>query len=120
MYCLDTYALIEIAEGNPKFSFLLKESFIIPNTTLAEFYWVVLRDKGKEEASHWSERLSGFSVEVSIKTLIKAQDFRYLHKKSKISFFDCVGYVFSIDNNYPFVTGDKEFKNMKGVKHITK
>ena len=45
MYCLDTYALVEIAEGNPKFTFLIEEKVIIPGTTLAEFYWVLLNKR---------------------------------------------------------------------------
>ncbi|MEK6934846.1 MAG: PIN domain-containing protein [Nanoarchaeota archaeon] len=120
MHCLDTYALIEIAEGNPKFSFLLKGEFIIPSTTLAEFYWVLLRDKGNEEANYWIERLMNSSTNVLTKTLVKAQNFRYLNKKKDISFFDCVGYIFAQENNYLFVTGDKEFKNLSGVKFISK
>ena len=120
MYCLDTYALIEIAEGNLKFSFLLNQDFVIPNTTLAEFYWVLLKNKGNEEATYWYEKLSNFSADISLKLLIKAQYFRYTHKKQDISFFDSVGYIFSQENNYTFVTGDKEFKNLKGVKYIVK
>ena len=120
MYCLDTYALVEIAEGNPKFVFLLKEKFVIPSITLAEFFWVVLRDKSEEDAVYWSEKLLSFSVDVSISTLIRAQKFRYVNRKRNISFFDSAGYFFAQDNDYLFVTGDKEFKNMKGVTHIVK
>ncbi|MEK6861695.1 MAG: PIN domain-containing protein [Nanoarchaeota archaeon] len=120
MYCLDTYALIEIAEGNPKFSFLIKEEVIVQNTTLAEFYWVLIRDKGKEDADFWSERLLHFSVDIPVEIMLKAQKFRHTNKKQDISFFDSVGYIFAQENNHIFVTGDKEFKNFKGVKYITK
>ena len=120
MYCLDTYALVEIAEGNPKFTFLIEEKVIIPGTTLAEFYWVLLKDKGKEDADVWYEKLLNLCVDVSVKTLIKAQSFRHDNRKKDVSFFDCVGYIFSKENNYIFVTGDKEFKNIEGVRHITK
>jgi len=120
MYCLDTYALMEIAEGNPKFSFLIKEDIIIPSTTLAEFYWILLRNKNDEEAEYYVEKLQNFSMDVQKKILLKAQKFRYLNKKKNLSFFDCVGYIFSKENNYIFVTGDKEFKNVEGVKFIQK
>lgn len=120
MYCLDTYALIEIAGGNPNFSFLFKENFVIPSTTLAEFYWVLLKNKGEEDANYWSEKLLNSSIDVPIKILIKAQHFRYINRKNDMSFFDCAGYIFAIENNYLFVTGDKEFKNIKGVKYILK
>ena len=68
----------------------------------------------------WYEKLSNLCVDVSVKTLIKAWGFRYDNWKKNVSFFDCVGYIFSKENNYIFVIGDKEFKNMGGVKHITK
>ena len=119
-YCLDTYALIEIAGGNPKFSFLLKEEFVIPNTTLAEFYWVLLKNRDKEEADFWCEKLLNSTIDVAKKILLKAQHFRYLNRKKDISFFDSVGYIFFQDNNYIFLTGDKEFKDLDGVKYITK
>lgn len=120
MYCLDTYALVEIMEGNPKFAFLLEEDFVIPNTTLAEFYWTLLKERGKETADYWYGRLGSFCIDVSVIILIKAQSFRYLNRKKDVSFFDCVGYIFAKEHKYLFVTGDKEFKKLKGVKHITK
>jgi len=120
MYCLDTYALIEIAEGNPKFSFLIKEDFIIPSTTLAEFSWVLLKNKNRDDVEYWIKKLSNFSSDVKKEIMIKSQIFRYLNKKRDLSFFDCVGYIFSKENNYIFVTGDKEFKDLEGVKFIQK
>ncbi len=120
MYCLDTYALIEICRGNPKFSFLMNEDIVIPNTTLAEFYWVLIKNKDNDEAKQWCERLLNFTVDVKKELLLKAQNFRYLHRKRDISFFDSVGYVFSVENNSLFVTGDKEFKEMDNVKFISK
>lgn len=120
MYCLDTYALVEIANGNPKFSFLMKEDFIITNTTLAEFYRILLRDKDKEEAEYWVEKLSNFTVNITKEIMLKAQEFRFANKKKDLSFFDCVGYIFSKENNYTFVTGDKEFRDLENVKFIQK
>jgi len=120
MYCLDTYALMELAEGNKKFAFLLEEDFVIPSTTLAEFSWVLLREKGEEVKKHWIDKLFGFSQNADVKTMIKAQEFRYSNKKKDLSFFDCVGYIFSLENNSIFVTGDKEFENLKNVKYVKK
>lgn len=119
-YCLDTYALIEIAQANPKFTFLFKEDFIIPSTTLAEFYGVLLRNKGKDEAEIWVEKLSGAATGTPLSIMLRAQSFRFIHKQRNISFFDGVGYCFAQENNMFFVTGDKEFKELKGVRYITK
>ena len=119
-YCLDTYALIEITQANPKFAFLFKENVIIPSTTLAEFYGVIVRNKGKDEANLWTDKLSGMATGIPLATMLHAQAFRFMNKAKNISFFDGVGYCYAEENNLLFVTGDREFKGMKGVKFITK
>tara|TARA_Y100000310_G_scaffold345481_1_gene465490 strand:+ start:2828 stop:3190 length:363 start_codon:yes stop_codon:yes gene_type:complete len=120
MYCLDTYALIEIAIGNPKFAFLMKEQYVIPNTTLGEFCWVLIKEDNEHVADLWTSKLKNRSVLVSTETILKAQFFREKNKKKNLSFFDCAGYQFALDKKYEFVTGDKEFKNLPGVKFIPK
>ncbi|MBI5391845.1 PIN domain-containing protein [Candidatus Woesearchaeota archaeon] len=118
MKYLDTYILMEIAGGNKKFTKYIDEEFIISHETLAEFIWVLLRDKGEEIADKWGDKLKGYSKEAALYILIKAMKLRYKHKKQGFSFFDCVGYIFAREMNIPFVTEDKEFKEMKGVEFI--
>lgn len=118
MKYLDTYALAEIAEGNPAFAKYIEEDFIISDLTLAEFYWVLLRDKGRELAEHWHERLMDYAVPAAQSILISAMRFRHSERKRNLSFFDCVGYIFAIEKGIPFVTGDKEFKFLKNVEFL--
>tara|TARA_Y100000310_G_C20670121_1_gene809790 strand:- start:1940 stop:2302 length:363 start_codon:yes stop_codon:yes gene_type:complete len=120
MYCLDTYAIIELAEANSKFAFLLDQEFVIPNTTIAEFFWVCIKENKKEQAEFWIQKLTGSIDIVEVDILMQAQKFRYEHKKQKLSFFDCVGYIYARENGLLFVTGDKEFEKMEGVKFIKK
>lgn len=114
--CLDTYALMEIYLGNKKFLKYLKSRFIIIDLILAEFYGVLLREKNEEEANIWFKKLEHYSVSADKYILIEAVRFRQKYKKSGISFFDAVGYIFSLKNNYLFVTGDKEFEKFKKVE----
>lgn len=113
--CLDTYALIELARGNKDFLSLLEKDFAIVDVIMAEFYGVVLREFSKNIADIWYKKLSSYVVDAPTDILIKAIIFRAENKKSNFSFFDCVGYVFSVENGYKFVTGDEAFKGMKGV-----
>ena len=113
---LDTYALIEIMNGNSNFAQYLTQDFIITNITLAEFYAVILREENEKTANYWIKKLEPYSVKVETNILIEAIRFKYKHKKQKISFFDAVGYIYSTNNNCVFVTGDKEFENMKFVE----
>ena len=113
--CLDTYALVEIANGNPKFAEYLNSNFVITDLTLAEFYAVLLREEGENVADYWYKKLERYSSIVIKEILIEAIKFRHEHKKQDISFFDSVGYIFSTKNGYYFVTGDKEFENLPNV-----
>mgnify|MGYP001579147574 CR=1 FL=1 len=113
---LDTYALIEIAKQNVKFSEYLNSNFAITDITLAEFYFVLLREDGENFADYWFKKLERYSLQVSKELLKEAIKFKYENRKQNISFFDAVDYIFSVKNGYYFVTGDKEFENMKNVE----
>ena len=117
---LDTYALCEIRKANPKFQKYLSRKFIINDLILVEFYNVLLKEDTEQEARQWIDLLKNNSYPVSLNILLKAVEFRRLHKKSDLSFFDAVGYVFAQENKISFVTGDKEFKDMPGVEFIQK
>ena len=114
--CLDTYALMEISQDNPDFNIYLDSNFVITDITLAEFYAVLLREEGEKVADYWFKKLEGYSVSVSKEILIEAIKFRHKNKKLGISFFDAVGYIYAVKNNLIFVTGDKEFENIKKVE----
>ncbi len=114
--CLDTYALVEISKGNHKFAEYLNSNFIITDLTLAEFYSVILREEGEKTADYWFRKLERCSLFVSKEILIEAIKFRHEHKKTGISFFDAVGYIFALKNGYYFVTGDKEFEKLPNVE----
>ncbi len=118
--CLDTYALIEIKLGNPKFKDYADFNFVIPDLTLAEFYSVIFREEGEEIADYWFKKIEKYSISVEKEILIEAVKFRQKHKKSNLSFFDAVGYIFSLKKGYKFVTGDKEFEKLKGVEFVKK
>jgi len=118
--CLDTYALMEIYLGNEKFLHYLDSDFIITDIILAEFYGVLLREYGEDEAEYWFRKLEQYSVPANKFILKKAVKFRQEHIKQRISFYDAVGYIFSIKNGYYFVTGDKEFEDFKSVEFMKK
>lgn len=118
LYCLDTYALSEIHKGNPNFTFLLDKEIIITNLTLSEFYGILLREYNIITAEFVTKQFLGVMKEISFETLKKAVAFKQTNKKNNISFFDAQGYVFAQEKGYEFVTGDKQFKGMKGVLFV--
>ena len=120
MFCLDTYALAEIGNGNPKFTDFLNKEFTITDLTLAEYYAILYREGKEDKAIYWHTRLSAFCKPVSREILIKALKYRIDNKKENLSIFDCVSYIFSLKNNFTFVTGDNAFKDRKNVLFIKK
>ncbi|MBI2651990.1 PIN domain-containing protein [Candidatus Woesearchaeota archaeon] len=118
MKCLDTYPLIEIAIGNEKFTSLLNEDFVITDITISEFYYVLLQRYNEQTADFWYRKLEPYCVIVPRETLIKAVKFRHENKKRDLAFFDCVGYIFAIENNYKFLTGDNEFEDFENVIYL--
>ena len=124
LFCLDTYAIVEIYYGNPKFSKFILGNFVISDWILGEFYYVWMQKYGEVEADTLIKELEKNSIQVSKEIIIKAMKFRYQHKKenkdSNISFFDAIGYIFSKENNYTFVTGDKEFEGLENVDYVKK
>src|SRR3989344_9015806 len=116
MKCLDTYALVEISRGNPNFSNYLNENSIIPDLIFAEFYSVILREYNEKTANYWFRQIESRLVPINVHTMIKAVKFRQENKKQNLSFFDCVGYTYAIENGMKFVTGDREFKDKVGVE----
>ena len=120
MFYLDTYALAEIGDGNPKFMEFLNKEFVITDLTLGEYYSVVYRDGREDKAIYWHSRLASLCKPVSRNILVNALKYWIDNKKDNLSIFDCVGYIFALENNLRFVTGDKEFKNKEGVLFIQK
>jgi len=114
--CLDTYALVEIAKGNPKYAGYLTSTFVITDLTLAEFYAVLLREEGEKVADYWFRKLERFSLPVNKEMLIEAIRFRYEHRKQEISIVDAAGYIFSLKQGYLFVTGDEDFASLANVE----
>ena len=80
---LDTYILVEIYLGNKNFTKYLDEDFILNDITLAEFYGVLFREFGEEEANLWLRKIESYSVSVDREILIEASKFRQTKKPLK-------------------------------------
>ena len=120
MNVLDTYALVEIKQGNPKFQKFLDLPFVITDPTIAEFYIVIMKEEGEEEARFWYKKLVHYCVAIDRDILIKGWKFRESNKKDNLSIFDAAGYVYALENNHKFVTGEKAFEHRERVEFIKK
>lgn len=118
MYCLDTYALVEIHSRSPNYAFMVDNDFIITELTLAEFYLIMLQKYDKKTADYWFDNLSSKAIIIPKEIMKKAMIFKNENRQKHLTFFDAQGYIFSQEKGHEFVTGDKQFKGLKGVLFV--
>ena len=119
-YFLDTYAIIEFVNGNKKYAKYFKHNNITTKLCLMELYYKYLRDFGKKWAENIFTKFLVFVVDFDDETIKEAMEFRLkMRKKSKkLSYTDAIGYIVAKKNRIKFLTGDKEFKDLKNVKFV--
>ena len=117
-YFLDTYALIEIIKDNKNYEPYKKGNLITTKLNLMEFHYFLLRTVGKSKADFNYNRLLPLTMEISDETIKRANEFKLLYKKRKLSYIDCIGYIIAKMNSTKFVTGDKQFEEMENVEFV--
>lgn len=117
-YFLDTYALIEIAEGNPEYKKYLESDAVTLKDNLAELFYFLLKKYEEKTADFFLDKFSRIAAELDIKIISKAMVFRYEHKKTRFSYIDCLGYIYALENKRFFLTGDRAFSDMKNVELV--
>jgi|SRR3989344_752115 len=117
-YFLDSYALIEIAEGNPAYSPYLESDVVTLKENLAELFYFLIKKYDKNVAILFLEKFSKIADDLPLSLISKAMIFRYEHKDKKFSYIDCFGYTYATENKIIFLTGDRGFKDKEGVKIV--
>ena len=117
-YFFDTYALYEIILGNASYRKYDDEvSFVTSRLNLMELYYGLLRKYGKKVAGEYYDAFIPHAIEIDDDTIKAAMEFRLANADKKMSYVDCVGYLFAVRNKLKFLTGDKAFKDLEGVEY---
>jgi len=114
----DTYAIMSLIEGNENYNKYKNNIIITSILNLAELYNIFLRSHGKQTADYWARKLNFNFIGLDKDSIIKAVEFRFIHRKEDLSLADCVGYILALKNNMKFLTGDSKFKDMKNVDFV--
>ena len=117
-YFFDTYALIEILKENANYKRFTTESVTMTIFNLAELYWSVLKDYGPIKADAVFTQYKPSVVDVDDEALKVAMQFKKTHKTIRLSYADCIGYVYAKRHSMKFLTGDKEFQDLPNVKFV--
>jgi predicted nucleic acid-binding protein len=117
-YFFDSYAIIEIIHQNSSY-LKYNPSVIITNLLhLAEVYYHLLIHYNEKTADYWISKLNLSFIEITSQVAMEASKFKFKNKNSKLSYADCIGYITAQKYGLIFLTGDKEFKHMKGVEFV--
>lgn len=117
-FFFDTYAVIELIEGNKSYVPYRGCETSLTIFNLAEIYWVILNRLGRQEANEVFRKYRPAVVEVDDATLKEAIEFRKSHKKRDLSYTDCIGYIYAKRHRMKFLTGDKEFTDLPNVEFV--
>ena len=117
-YFWDSYAVIEVIDGNKNYSRYIEENVVTSIFNLAEIYWFALNEYQEEKANDIFEKIKKCVIGIDYETLQSALKFRKKYKKRNLSYADCIGYNLALNNNLKFLTGDKEFEDMPNVEFV--
>ncbi len=119
-YFFDSYAFFEFIAKNPSYERFQQVQFVTTKLNLFELYYGLLQQNQEKLASFLLEKYSPYALDFDTHVLVYAAQFKFHQKKRKLSMTDCIGYIFARRLGIPFLTGDKEFKDMDNVVFIPK
>ena len=114
-YFLDTYALIAIANGDPRFQQYLESDATTLNVNLLELYYFFLRKYNEKTAAHFLQKFIVIAGDFQAASVGEAMKLKYAHKNKRMSYIDCIGYIHAKREKRIFVTGDRAFTGFEGV-----
>ena len=118
IFLADTYALIEIIKGSPRYRRFLSFHLVITEHNLIELYYHCLHDHGKETAVMYQQLYRGNVVPISDSTIQLAMEIKLRFKHEKLSYADCMGYARAIELGVKFLTGDQKFSDKENVEFV--
>ena len=116
-YFLDTYAMLEIIKGNPKYSKYMPKEFYTSIFQLYELYYILLRDFDEKTAKRFYQVFSQYKIRIEEKDIFQGSELKLKLRKREVSYVDVAGYVIAKRIGARFLTGDKEFKDLENVEY---
>ncbi len=115
----DTYAFVEILLQNPNYGAYIKEIAVVTTKlNLMELYYGLFLKHGKEVAEEWYNYFLPFVIEIDDAIIKMACELKASLKKRKLSYVDCIGYIVAQKCGIKFLTGDRQFEDLKNVEFV--
>ena len=117
-YFADTYALIEMIQGNKNYSKFLELDFVTSKYNLMELYYQFIRENDSKKAQKNLIKFYKYNVKINIGNIKGGMRFKLKHKKEKLSYADCIGWAKAKEMGIKFLTGDQKFEDKENVEFV--
>tara|TARA_Y100000310_G_scaffold48321_1_gene44789 strand:+ start:7060 stop:7431 length:372 start_codon:yes stop_codon:yes gene_type:complete len=117
-YFADTYALIEMIQGNKNYFKYLEHDFVTSKHNLIELYYQFLRENNRKKANRYLLKLFKYIVAINQDNIKGAMRFKLKYKKEKLSYADCIGWAKAKEIGIKFLTGDQKFEEKENVEFV--
>ncbi|HLC70871.1 MAG TPA: PIN domain-containing protein [Candidatus Nanoarchaeia archaeon] len=118
IYFFDSYAIVEIINGNSNYLPYKEVAIITTKLNLFEVCYSLLREGKQKELDEFLLYSYNYIIDFDQELIKDAAFFRLQHKKRNISMTDCIGYSLAKWLGLKFLTGDKEFEHFDNVEFI--
>ena len=117
-YFFDSYALVEIMNGNENYNEYKLAGMIFTKMNLFEVYYALLRKLGQQQADSFLYSYSFYIIDYDETVIQDAALFRSSYSKRNISMVDAIGYILAKRWVVKFLTGDQQFADLENVEYV--
>ncbi len=114
----DSYALVELYEGNINYARFENVKAITSYLNAYETYYILRKKYPERDLEEYFHVLKRICTKLKFEWIKKAVEFRLNNKKRKLSYADCIGYIIAQELGVKFLTGDNQFKDITNVEFV--
>ena len=117
-YFFDSYAIIELTKGNPRYAQFSDTVVTLTIFNIVEIVYSALQELSEEKAREVYDQFIDCVQDVDKAMVLEALELKRKYKKWDLSYTDCIGYAFARQRNLRFLTGDSKFKDLENVEFV--
>jgi predicted nucleic acid-binding protein len=116
----DSYSVLAYLSDKPGYAtYFEKNTGVLTRLNLMEICYAILRVHGAKAAHEVIEAYSQYEVDFSLSDIEGAMKLRHELRTLELSYADALGYYISKREGLDFLTGDKAFKGLPGVRFLS-
>jgi hypothetical protein len=121
MWYYASFAIIEIAKGNPRYRAYQRGEGVTSKLNLLEVYYVLLQQGHESLAESCFRNHVGGAIDLPGELIPTVAKFRLAElgrTHRRFSYIDALGYVYARSTGFTFLTGAQEFEGLPDVEFV--